>query len=76
MLYIHKAASDTYTPIIEMGAPRQPKIPVTDFSEYDLEFRYQLNALLQEIFNPAIPFTQTEDDKRCAYCDFRGICHR
>ena len=76
LLYIHKAASDTYTPIIEMGAPRQPKIPVTDFSEYDLEFRYQLNALLQEIFNPAIPFTQTEDDKRCAYCDFRGICHR
>ena len=77
LLYIHKAASDTYTPVIEMGAPRQPKTPVNNFAFYEQEFRERLNGLLQgEIFNPDIPFTQTEDDKRCAYCDYRGICHR
>ena len=76
LLYIHKAASDTYTPVIEMGAPRQPKTPVNNFAFYEQEFRERLHILLQEIFNPAIPFDQTEDEKRCAYCDFRGLCHR
>ena len=76
LLYIHKAASDTYTPVIEMGAPRQPKTPVNNFAFYEQEFRERLHILLQEIFNPALPFGQTEDEKRCTYCDFRGLCHR
>ena len=28
LLYIHRAAQDTYSPVIEMGAARQPKQPV------------------------------------------------
>ena len=52
------------------------RTPVNNFAFYEQEFRERLHILLQEIFNPAIPFDQTEDEKRCAYCDFRGLCHR
>lgn len=74
LLYIHKAASDTYSPVIEIGAPRQPKIPVVNFALYEDDFREHLQALLNEIFNPQEPFTQTDDTKKCEYCDFHKLC--
>lgn len=75
LLYIHKAASDNYLPTIEIG-PARNRVLVNDFSIYEPEFRSRLQALLQDIFNPSIPFTQTEDEKRCTYCDFRNLCRR
>lgn len=76
LLYIHRAASENYSPVIEMGAPRQPKIPVNNFAFYEDEFRERLQELLQEIYNPSIPFDQTENTKRCEYCDYRSLCKR
>lgn len=32
--------------------------------------------LLEEIFNPDIPFTQTTNIENCSYCDYVNICHR
>ena len=73
LLYIHRAASETYSPVIEMGEARQPKIPVNNFAFYEDEFRERLQTLLQEIYNPEEAFTQTEDTKKC---DFRELCRR
>lgn len=76
LLYIHRAASDTYSPVIEMGPARQTKTPVTNFAFYEDDFRERLSALLREIYNPDEPFTQTEDKKKCEYCDYRCLCKR
>lgn len=76
LLYIHRAASETYSPVVEMGEPRQPKIPVSNFSLFEDDFRKRLQALLEEIYNPQEAFTQTEDIGKCEYCDFRALCHR
>ena len=76
LLYIHRAASDTYSPVIEMGPARQAKTPVTNFAFYEDDFRERLSALLREIYNPDEPFTQTEDKKKCEYCDYRCLCKR
>ena len=76
LLYIHRAASESYSPVIEMGEPRNPKIPVNNFAFFEDEFRERLQALLEEIFDEKEPFTQTEDIKKCAYCDFKAICKR
>ena len=76
LLYIHRAATETYSPVIQMGEPRKPKEPVEDFSKYEEEFRERLQALLEEIFNPDIQFTQTETIEKCAYCDFKALCKR
>ena len=35
-----------------------------------------LKAVVSEMLDPTIPFTQAEDDKKCRYCDFRLICKR
>jgi len=35
-----------------------------------------LSKLLQEIFNPDVPFTKVSDKKACEHCDYIGICHR
>ena len=76
LLYIHRAASESYSPVIEMGEPRKPKIPVNNFAFFEDEFRERLQALLEEIFDEKELFTQTEDMKKCAYCDFKAICKR
>lgn len=76
LLYIHRAASESYSPVIEMGEPRKPKIPVNNFAFFEDEFRERLQALLEEIFDEKELFTRTEDMKKCAYCDFKVICKR
>ncbi len=76
LLYIHRAASESYSPIIEMGEPRQPKIPINNFAFYEEEFREKLQKLLHEIFDDKIPFTQTKEKKKCEYCDYRKLCKR
>lgn len=76
LLYIHRAATETYSPVIQMGEARKSKEPVEDFSIYEKEFRERLQILLEEIFNPDIVFTQTEMMEKCTYCDFRALCKR
>lgn len=76
LLYIHRAASENYSPVIQMGEPRKPKEPVDNFAQYEGDFRENLKTLLEDIFNPDISFTQTEIEDKCANCDFRALCKK
>lgn len=76
LLYIHRAATETYSPVIQMGEPRKLKEAVEDFSKYEKEYRERLQGLLEEIFNPEKSFTQTEIIEKCTYCDFKALCKR
>lgn len=76
LLYIHRAATETYSPVIQMGEPRKPKEAVEDFSKYEKEYRERLQGLLEEIFNPEKSFAQTEIIEKCTYCDFKTLCKR
>ena len=76
LLYIHRAATETYSPVIQMGEPRKPKEAVEDFSNYEKEYRERVQGLLEEIFHPEKSFTQTETIEKCAYCDFKALCRR
>ena len=75
LLYIHRAASDDYSPIIKIKEDKAVE-EVTDFSIYEARFREKLQKLLDEIFHPDIPFTQTEIEEKCAYCDFKAMCKK
>jgi hypothetical protein len=36
-----------------------------------------IDGLLDEIVNPAVPFTPAADgDRVCSYCDFKNLCNR
>lgn len=76
LLYIHRAASDNYSPVVCLKEPRKPEEPVTDFSVYEEEFREHLQQLLQEIFSPETNFEQTNIEEKCAYCDFKTFCKK
>lgn len=76
LLYIHRAATETYSPVIQMGESRKPKEAVEDFSKYEKEYRERLQGLLEEIFNPEKSFAQTEIIEKCTYCDFKALCKR
>ncbi|MBB3187525.1 PD-(D/E)XK nuclease family protein [Microbacter margulisiae] len=54
---------------------RQQKI-VSDFATIQEEFASSLTQVLDEIFNPDIPFRQTDDPARCTYCPFTVICRK
>ena len=75
LLYIHRAASENYSPVISMGESRK-KEPVSDFKLYEEEFRENLQKLLEEIFHPDIDFTQTEIEENCIYCKFKAFCKK
>lgn len=40
------------------------------------EFEIELTKLLEEIFDPEVPFDQTENKDVCQYCQFARICYR
>ncbi|HBX87405.1 MAG TPA: PD-(D/E)XK nuclease family protein [Marinilabiliaceae bacterium] len=46
------------------------------FSIVKEEFIGQLNEVLTELFDPEIPFMQTENKKNCVYCAFNKHCLR
>ena len=39
-------------------------------------FRPRLHAMIKEIFDPDVPFTQCADSSRCAFCPFLSLCGR
>ena len=55
---------------------KETKEKVTDFAIYEDDFRAHLTDCLEEIFNPEIPFAQTENVKICQYCPYIGVCNR
>jgi hypothetical protein len=40
------------------------------------EFQYHLKELLEELFDPTIPFDQTKDLEFCKFCSYQHICYR
>lgn len=49
---------------------------VQDIRPYLPDFENGLKGLLSEIFDPAVPFNQTDDLKKCKNCPYNSICHR
>jgi len=40
------------------------------------EYAEGLKQLLEDIYNPELPFVKVEDKKVCEYCNYKAICHR
>jgi hypothetical protein len=49
---------------------------ITDIRPHLPEFEDQLRALLEELYNPAILFTQTREEQNCKFCLFKDMCRR
>lgn len=40
------------------------------------KFEEILESILDDIFNPELPFVQTENEENCRYCPYREICNK
>ncbi|TNF40321.1 MAG: PD-(D/E)XK nuclease family protein, partial [Cytophagales bacterium] len=52
------------------------KEEISDYRDFAEEFEQGISGLLAEIFNPEVPFDQTEDEEKCTYCAYKEICGR
>ena len=69
LLFIQHAGGKDYDPTLEID-----KEPVNDIATYSDEYKRLFENLLTEIFNPQLPFTPTDDRKRCETCPLASLC--
>ena len=75
LYYIPNSYDSSYRPEIMIGGKQVES--VSDFAtQFEKEYREYLQKLLEEIFNPNIPFRQTDILDHCKYCDFRNLCRK
>lgn len=52
------------------------KEEIQDYRDFEEAFEAGLSGLIGDIYDPEIPFDQTEDEKKCEYCAYKEICGR
>jgi hypothetical protein len=57
---------------------KEAKLPIDHhvMEETLKQVEERLRKVLEELFDPAVPFDQTTVPENCTYCDFKGICGR
>jgi len=64
-----------FSPLIQIGKGNS-KQDVVDIRSYLREFENELKVLINEIYDPEVPFSQTSDVNKCSYCPYSGLCNR
>ena len=73
MPVIYKMESMASQPITPIYIDKKPLL---DYRTIYDRYKEDLNAVVSEIFDPEVPFTQCEESKSCSYCPFKAICGR
>lgn len=68
LFFVHKSHAEDYDPTVRFN-----KECVTDFGKLKEDFGKALRQVLNELFDPEIPFRQTSEPKLCAYCDYKQL---
>lgn len=61
---------------IRMGSMTKNTVIPDDRDQLVSGFADKFNDLVATLFDPSIPFTQTDDRDNCRYCTFKDICVR
>lgn len=69
LLFIQQSHADGYDPTLSLG-----NAPILDIRSFDNEFPRHLQTLMEEIFNPQVPFSPTPQHDRCRQCPYRHLC--
>ncbi|MFD2036895.1 PD-(D/E)XK nuclease family protein [Belliella marina] len=65
---------DDFNPYLQEKEARKPGIEVNDYRDYDKSYQEGLRILLEELYDPGVPFSQTDNLEKCKYCPYVGIC--
>ena len=69
LLFIQHASTEDYNPILCLGHE-----PINDIATVSETYMNLLSDLINDIFNPALSFTPTEERKRCEHCPYAHLC--
>lgn len=76
---IRKVATTSLSPLrisTTPGGEKKGKTEITDYREYVTEFNDMMLDVLDDLFNPEIPFEAADNDHACTFCKFTEICRR
>lgn len=71
LLFIQKAGAPNYDPILKIN-----KESIEDIRKYYDDFKRNLINVLQEIYEPSIPFKPVDKDEICATCPYIELCRK
>ena len=69
LLFIKQAPANHYDPTLLID-----KHPISDVTVYEEEFLTKLKETLADMYSPNVPFTPTDDRKKCELCPYRMLC--
>ncbi len=73
-IYYLRSIFQNFDPAIYHKKDKNQIDKIEDIEEYMPEFIEYFNSVIDEIFNPDIPFSQTLNEKNCEWCAFSNIC--
>ncbi|AWN81724.1 PD-(D/E)XK nuclease family protein [Candidatus Cardinium hertigii] len=77
LISIRSLFLDGYVPAVSIQSNETKAYErIEDVRPFIQVFEKDLRSLLVELFNPTVPFTQTEDRELCSYCSYAAICRR
>ncbi|MCM1517838.1 MAG: PD-(D/E)XK nuclease family protein [Pseudoflavonifractor sp.] len=71
VLYLLKTVANKGLTPVKIGGEE-----VVDYNKYNTEFMERFRGVIEEMFNPDIPFRAATDDHACKYCKFKAICNK
>ena len=69
LLFIKQAATNDYDPTLCID-----KHPISDVTVYEEEFLTKLKETVADMYSPNVPFTPTDDRKKCELCPYKMLC--
>jgi RecB family exonuclease len=64
------------TTFIKKSKSEDFELKEDNLADYKTQFELKMKEKFAELFDPAIPFRQTNNLEACTYCNFKGICQR
>lgn len=73
---IRKVATTSFTPLMISNPNARGKIYINDYRDYVTEFNDMMLDVLNDLFNPEVPFYPAKNDHACTFCNFAEICRK
>lgn len=75
-LYTIRKMKDEGTLFFTGGRGGKVFLETDHLEDLKIDFQSKLSVLLEELFNPDIPFTETGKKENCGYCPYKEMCQK
>ena len=69
-------STERFDPLVRLPDSDEKNTTPRPYAEVRETFEEFMTEVLSELFDPSVPFRQTDDQKVCSYCPFASSCGR